>query len=148
DIYALGLVLYETFTGKRVYEGGSLEQLKAQHATEPPSLSSNVRDVPPAVEQLVRSCLARDPNARPASALAVMAALPGGDPLQAAIAAGETPSPAMVAAAGKVGDLPVFAAWGLLLAALGGLILIAALAARTTVIGRLHPELSPELLNA
>ena len=36
----------------------------------------------------------------PPSALAVAASLPGGDPLAAALAAGETPSPAMVAAAG------------------------------------------------
>jgi len=149
DVYALGLVLYETFTGKRAFDGGSIEQLRAVHAnTQPPSLSSSVRDVPPAVEEIVRRCLARDPNARPPSALAVMAALPGGDPLQAAIAAGETPTPAMVAAAGKVGDLPAIGAWGLLLLAFAGLILIAALAARTTVIGRLRPELSPELLNA
>ena len=149
DLYALGAVLYEAFTGKRLFETSSIEQLKALHAnTVPPSLSSSARDIPPAVEELVRRCLARDPNARPLSALAVMAALPGGDPLQAAIAAGETPTPAMVAAAGKVGDLSVVAAWGLLLASLAGLILLAALAARTTMIGRLHPELSLELLNA
>src|SRR5438270_11082698 len=149
DIYALGLVLYETFTGQRAFDAGSIEQLRALHAnTQPPSLSSSVRDVPPAVEEIVRRCLARDPNSRPPSALAVLAALPGGDPLQAAIAAGETPTPAMVAAAGKVGDLPIVAAWSLLLASIAGLVLIAALAARTTVIGRLNPELSPELLSA
>ena len=42
---------------------------------------------------------------RPSSALAVSAALPGGDPLAAALAAGETPSPEMVAAAGPQGGL-------------------------------------------
>ena len=149
DLYALGLVLYEAFTGSRLFNAPSPGELKALHArTEPPSLSSNVRDVPPAVEHIVQSCLARNPDARPASARAVLAALPGGDPLQAALAAGETPTPAMVAAAGKAGDLKAPVAWGLLLASFAGLILIAALAARTTVIGRLHPELSPELLSA
>ena len=44
---------------------------------------------------------------RPASALAVAAALPGGDPLAAALAAGETPSPEMVAEAGQGEGLPV-----------------------------------------
>jgi hypothetical protein len=39
----------------------------------------------------------------PSSALAVAAALPGGDPLAAALEAGETPSPEMVAAAGAGG---------------------------------------------
>src|SRR6185503_3209942 len=42
---------------------------------------------------------------RPASALQVAAALPGGDPIAAALAAGETPSPEMVAAAPKAGAL-------------------------------------------
>ena len=45
-------------------------------------------------------CLQPDPAVRPSSALAVAAALPGGDPLAAALAAGQTPSPEMVAAAG------------------------------------------------
>jgi serine/threonine-protein kinase len=149
DLYALGLILYEAFSGKRLFEAQSIEQFKALHATmEPPRLSSSVHDVPPAVEQVVRQCLARNPSARPPSALAVMAALPGGDPLQAALAAGETPTPAMVAAAGKVGDLAASVAWTLLLASMAGLILIAALSARTTLIGRLKPELSPEMLSA
>ena len=149
DLYALGLVLYEAFTGTRLFNAPTPGELKALHArTEAPRLSSLVRDVPPLVEHIVQQCLARDPNARPSSALMVLASLLGGDPLQAALAAGETPTPAMVAAAGRVGDLEAPVAWGLLLASLAGLILIAALCARTTVIGRLHPDRSPEMLAA
>ncbi len=40
----------------------------------------------------------------------VSAALPGGDPLAAALAAGETPSPQVVAAAGETAGMPVRAA--------------------------------------
>ena len=54
-----------------------------------------------AVERVILRCLSPKPAMRPASALAVAAALPGGDPLAAALAAGETPSPEMVAAAGE-----------------------------------------------
>ena len=47
-------------------------------------------------------CLDREPARRPASAAQVVAALPGGDPLQAALLAGETPSPELVAASGSI----------------------------------------------
>src|SRR5581483_3698637 len=53
----------------------------------------------------IRRCLDPDPARRPASVLSVSAALPGGDPLAAALAAGETPSPELVASAGKVEGL-------------------------------------------
>jgi hypothetical protein len=49
------------------------------------------------VEQIILRCVARDPKDRPASAVAVAAALPGGDVLAAALAASETPSPGMCA---------------------------------------------------
>jgi len=102
DIYALGLVLYELFTGKRVFEAASLDDLMRLHesgATATPS--SVVRDLDPSIERAIQRCLEREPAKRPASALAVSAALPGGDQLAAALAAGETPSPEMVAAAGE-----------------------------------------------
>src|SRR5204862_6881490 len=101
DVYALGLVLYELFTGRRAVEGRNLAELIAKREqdgiTRPTDL---VRDLDPAIERAIMRCLEPDPAARPRSALAVAAALPGGDPLAAALAAGETPSPDMVAAAG------------------------------------------------
>ncbi|HUB33683.1 MAG TPA: serine/threonine-protein kinase, partial [Bryobacteraceae bacterium] len=89
DIYALGVVLHEIFTGSRAAADGSNPELSQE------------------VDRVIRRCLAEDPAKRPGSALAVSAALPGGDPLAAALAAGETPSPEMVAAAGDTDSVPV-----------------------------------------
>src|SRR5208282_2658685 len=112
DIYALGLVLYELFTGKRPYDGKTVPQLLSQQeSVQLTSMTTLAADVDPAVEKAIRRCLDPDPLRRPASALAVAAALPGGDPLAAALAAGETPSPEMVAAAGTQETLrPIVAA--------------------------------------
>ena len=99
DIYALGLVLYEMFTGKRAFEASSMAEMTKLRGETTPSLISHVRDLDPAVERVVLRCLEKDPQKRPGSALAVAAGLPGGDPLAAALAAGETPSPEVVASA-------------------------------------------------
>jgi serine/threonine-protein kinase len=102
DIYALGLVLYELFTGKRPYDAKSVQQLlDMQESAQLTSMTSVAADIDAAVEKIIRRCLDPDPARRPATALIVQAALPGGDPLSAALAAGETPSPEMVAAAGE-----------------------------------------------
>jgi serine/threonine-protein kinase len=57
-----------------------------------------IKDVDPTVERLIAKCLDADAAKRPQSALAVARALPGGDPIAEALAAGDTPSPEMVAA--------------------------------------------------
>ncbi len=111
DIYALGLIIYELFTGKRAYEANSVaELLSLQESSHPVSMTSIAHDIDPAVEKVILRCLQADPAQRPASALSVAAALPGGDPLAAALAAGEMPSPELVAASGKMqGFAPRFA---------------------------------------
>ncbi len=122
DLYALGLVLYELFTGKRVYEARTIDELiKLHERSAPTTPSSYIKEIDPLVERVIMRCLERAPERRPASALQVAAALPGGDPLQAALAAGETPSPEMVAAArsGEGALRPVVA-----IACLAGVLLI------------------------
>ena len=102
DIYALGLVLYEIFSGRRAYEANTIgDLLKLQEGEQITSLTALASDVDPQVEKVIKRCLNPEPTLRPATALAVAAALPGGDPLAAALAAGETPSPELVAASGK-----------------------------------------------
>jgi hypothetical protein len=75
-----------------------------------------IRDMDPAVERIILRCLAADPGQRPSSAREIILALPGGDPLAAALAAGETPSPRVVAAAGADGTLTPRQAWTMLAA--------------------------------
>lgn len=101
DIYSLGLVMYEVHTGKRAYNAATLPELmKARESGTITNPSALVKDLDPLIERVILRCLENEPASRPNSALQVAAALPGGDPLAAALAAGETPSPEMVAAAG------------------------------------------------
>ena len=108
DIYALGMVLYEIFTGKRAYDAATMAELiRLQEGGQITSMSSIAAEIDPAVERAIRRCLDPDPLKRPATALLVAAALPGGDPLAAALAAGETPSPELLAASGETEGLPL-----------------------------------------
>ena len=102
DIYALGLLLYELFTGRRTFEGRNAVELLRKHRDERPiEPSAIVPALSGAVERTILACLEKDPKKRPPSVLTVSAMLSGRDPLAAAIAAGETPSPELVAAAGE-----------------------------------------------
>ena len=147
DIYSLGLILYEILTGKRAFEAATLPELMKQREsgaiTNPSTL---VRDLDPLIERVILRCLEADPEKRPASALQVAAALPGGDPLAAALAAGETPSPQMVAAAGETTGLAPRVALACLAAVVLGVVLLIAVSIREDGLERIHPENPPEVL--
>jgi hypothetical protein len=147
DIYALGLVLYEIFTGRRALEADSLAELircREQAQIVPPSVLTT--GLSPEIDRAVMRCLAPDPAARPGSALAVAAALPGGDPLAAALAAGETPSPEMVAAAGPAGALSRVTGVATLAFTLLGLVAVTALAGRALLVNRVSFPRSADVL--
>jgi len=106
DLYSLGLVLYEVFTGREPYNADSTADLQRLRRSSVPSTPSTIiDDIDPLVDRVIMRCLENDPADRPHSAIAVAAALPGGDPLAMALAAGEMPSPEMVAHAGAAGGL-------------------------------------------
>jgi serine/threonine-protein kinase len=150
DVYSLGLVLYELFTGKRAFEAPSLNELIKLRRSDvtPTTPTSLVKDLDPKIEKIIDRCIQRDPDQRPSSALQVAAALPGGDPLAAALAAGETPSPEMVAAAPMEGVLKP--AIGIALFAVFVVtILLSSWLTRYSFIYRLTPlNQSPEVLRA
>jgi serine/threonine-protein kinase len=147
DIYALGLVLYELFTGKRVFESNDLaEQIVLHESSSPTNPSSLVKGLDPLVERTIMRCLEKEPSDRPSSAIQVAAALPGGDPLQAALLAGELPSPEMVAAAGgKIGIRPRVAVT-LLVAVIVTMTASVMLAGRISLFDRLPLEIPPEAM--
>ncbi|MEO8381463.1 MAG: serine/threonine-protein kinase [Acidobacteriota bacterium] len=118
DLYALGLVMYELFTGKRAHNARTLPERVREISSQITTPSEVIRDIDPAVDRVILRCLSHDPAQRPSSAREVIASLPGGDPLAAAMAAGETPSPRIVAAAGAEGSLKPWQAWTMLVAVL------------------------------
>ncbi len=147
DLYSFGLVFYEILTGKRAFDASTLpELLRLRETSAPASPSSLVRDLDPLLERVILRCLQSDPALRPASALQVAAALPGGDPLAAALAAGETPSPQMVAAAGETSGLAPRLAIASLAIVILGTLLFAYIGAREDGLERINPTRTPEVL--
>ena len=146
DIYSLGLVLYEVFTGKRAFGEKPAKTLRDQTDRAVSRPSSVVRDLNPVIERVILRCLETETSARPATVLSVAAALPGGDPLAAALAAGETPSPQMVAASGETAGLRPRVAVACFGAVLLALCLVAILSAHYSPLGKMQLDQSPEVL--
>ena len=146
DVYSLGLVMYELFCGHTAFEPLPwAERLRAERPPVPPSRYSPELDA--AIDRVVMQCLEREPRRRPRSARDVAAALPGGDPLAAAIARGDTPSPAAVAAVRREHEgLSRRAAWACGAALLLGLGALLAVAPHTRLVARMAPTDSPDAL--
>ncbi len=65
DIFAFGTLLYEMLTGRKTFEADSQASLIAAiMSSEPPRVSSLQPLTPPALDQIVRTCLAKDPDRR------------------------------------------------------------------------------------
>ena len=147
DIYSLGLVFYELFTGHLPYQANTaIEWRRAHLESSPRTPSSVVKDIDPAVESAILRCLQKDPAKRPSSVRQVAAAFPGGDPLAAALAAGETPSPEMVAASGETEGLRPLVAWVLLAGVIVSVLAAILLGAQTKLFRRVPLEKPPEAL--
>jgi len=71
DLYSVGVILFELLTGQLPFAGRSTMEVLIAHATEePPTFSAVglVGIVPEPIERVVRACLAKNPDDRPANA--------------------------------------------------------------------------------
>jgi serine/threonine-protein kinase len=76
DIYSLGIILYETLTGRLPFVGSSTTEIMMKHAQEiPPSLLAVRHDLQPTFEQIVQRALAKNPAHRFQTAADFSAAL-------------------------------------------------------------------------
>jgi serine/threonine-protein kinase len=69
DLYALGVLAFELFTGRQPFSADSVVEMLMKHANEPPPKVSSVNpSVPAELDALVDQLLAKDPSKRPESA--------------------------------------------------------------------------------
>lgn len=148
DLYALGLVLYELASGERVFQAATPREYAELHQrVAPDPLRARVPDLDPRIAAVIERCLQKDPRDRPASALEVEAALPGGDALRLAVEVGLTPSPDMVADARSPSRALSPPAVGMLLLWLvAGLVFVAMVADRTFRAAEARHIKPPEVL--
>jgi len=144
DIYTAGLVMYELFSGRPAFP--LTKALDPHRLPSPVRLSTIIKGFDPVIERTINRCLAMNPEERPASASEIAAALPVGDPLRAAVEAGETPSPDTVAAAGGSLNISAGASFGLLVAVLFCLAVLVSLARYSTWLNAIHGGKPPEVL--
>jgi serine/threonine-protein kinase len=76
DVFALGVVLYEMVSGRRPFDGESKARIMAAILHHEPALVSTLQPLsPPALDHLIRKCLAKDRDERWQTAADVSIAL-------------------------------------------------------------------------
>lgn len=144
DLYSLGLVLYEMVTGVQAMPSGAAQRMAGPTAVTPPDELGTQLD--PRLNRAIMECLHPHPGDRPESALTVAGMLPGGDPLALALAAGQTPSPDLVAESHEREGLTPAGTVTAFLLGLGLLLAVVILADRTFLVPQAGLTKSPQIL--
>lgn len=131
DIFAFGAILYEILSGRRAFRGEtSADTISAILKEDPPELTTTTRQVPPALERIVRHCLEKNPGERFQSARDLAFNLE-----------------ALTSASGIVNEVQLHAAGerSRALHTLLALLVVGALAAVGLLwLGRIHPTAAPD----
>jgi serine/threonine protein kinase len=65
DIFSFGAILYEMLSGQRAFQGeSSIETLNAIIKSDPPEISTTNKNIPPALDRMIRRCLEKAPDER------------------------------------------------------------------------------------
>jgi hypothetical protein len=137
DLYAVGLVAYETLTGESPFTGESPQATMAAQLTRvPPPLDQVRDDVPPELSAIIMRCLEKLPEHRPSSALALLEELEGVTTPRTSVPAAYGSGSGVRAANASTVKLPAqsapsagrnrqaYVALGVLILALGGAIVL------------------------
>lgn len=146
DVWALGCVLYECLTGRRAFGGSTSADAIVSVLQREPDWTAIPPETPDRIHRLLRTSLAKDPCNRPIDANAFAAALPGEHAVRAALAAGETPTPEMVAAAGVRGHLTRRQATLWIVSAVAAIFGVVLLKGRVETVARMPLDKPPAVL--
>lgn len=75
DIYSLGVIAYQMLAGEPPFKGETFDVMKLHIEAPPPPLREKRRETPKRMAAIVMSCLAKNPDERPASAAGLASAL-------------------------------------------------------------------------